>query len=45
VMTALPIDVARVTELGAPAVLLRKPFELKQLIAAARHLLRLNHAA
>jgi two-component system capsular synthesis sensor histidine kinase RcsC len=45
VMTALPIDAARVTELGAPTVLLRKPFELKQLVAAARHMLRMNHAA
>src|SRR5262245_38638923 len=45
VMTALPIDAARVAELGPTAVLLRKPFELKQLVAAARHLLRANHAA
>src|SRR5262245_658601 len=45
VMTALPIHAARVTELGAPVVLLRKPFEIKQLVAATRHMLRLNHAA
>ena len=45
VMTALPIDAAHVRALGAHAVLLRKPFEAKQLVAAARTLLRANHAA
>lgn len=45
VMTALPIDAVHVRALGAHAVLLRKPFEARQLVAAARLLLRTNHAA
>jgi len=45
VMTALPIDAAQVDELGDHAILLRKPFGLKQLVSAVHHMLRLNHAA
>jgi len=44
VMTALPIDPARIDALGH-TILLRKPFGAKQLEAAALHLLRVNHAA
>jgi CheY-like chemotaxis protein len=44
VMTALPIDAARIDALGH-TVLLRKPFGTRQLEAAALHLLRVNHAA
>ena len=44
VMTALPIDAARIDALGH-TVLLRKPFGIKQLEAAVRYLLRVNHAA
>jgi len=44
VMTALPIDAARIDALGH-TILLRKPFGSKQLEAAALHLLRVNHAA
>jgi two-component system, OmpR family, response regulator len=40
VITALPIDAGEVTNLGSPVVLLRKPFRTKQLIAAAKQLLR-----
>lgn len=45
VMTALPIEAAQVDELGDQAILLRKPFGLKQLVGAVHHLLRMNHAA
>ena len=45
VMTALPIDASQVDELGDEAVLLRKPFGLKQLVSAVHHMLRMNHAA
>ncbi|HEY5928215.1 MAG TPA: response regulator [Kofleriaceae bacterium] len=44
VMTALPIDAARIDAIGH-TVLLRKPFGAKQLEAAVLHLLRVNHAA
>lgn len=42
VMTALPIDSSCVRPFGASAVLLRKPFRIKQLVAAVHHLLRVG---
>lgn len=44
VMTALPIDASRVEALGSHAVLLRKPFGTKELVAAVRNLLQAQHA-
>jgi DNA-binding response OmpR family regulator len=43
VMTALPLDPNVVRRLGDGAVLLRKPFHLKELVAAVQHLVRLSH--
>jgi two-component system OmpR family response regulator len=40
VMTALPIDASRVEALGSHAVLLRKPFGTKELVAAVRSMLQ-----
>ena len=40
VMTALPIDASAVRALGTSAVLLRKPFGIKQLVDAVGELLR-----
>jgi DNA-binding response OmpR family regulator len=40
VMTALPIDASVVRTLGVSAVLLRKPFGIKQLVTAITKLLR-----
>lgn len=42
VMTALPIPAATVDVLGPDTVLLRKPFRIDELIAAATRLLNLN---
>ena len=39
VMTALPLEARKVEELGRNTVLLRKPFRIAQLVAAARQLL------
>jgi len=40
VMTALPLEPDLVARLGAGAVLLRKPFHLKDLVCALQHLVR-----
>jgi CheY-like chemotaxis protein len=40
VMTALPLEPDLVARLGAGAVLLRKPFHLKDLVSALQHLVR-----
>ena len=40
VMTALPIDASAVRSLGTSAVLLRKPFGIKQLVDAVSEMLR-----
>jgi CheY-like chemotaxis protein len=40
VMTALPIDASAVHALGTSAVLLRKPFGIKQLVGAVSQMLR-----
>lgn len=45
VMTALAIDAGLVRALGDSAVLLRKPFHLKHLVAAVHHLLRAGYRA
>ncbi len=42
VMTALPVDGSCVRPFGSNAVLLRKPFRTKQLVAAVNHLLRIG---
>jgi DNA-binding response OmpR family regulator len=44
VMTALPIDASRIEALGSHAVLLRKPFGTKELVAAVRSMLQENTA-
>lgn len=45
VMTALPVQGSLIRRLGDAAVLLRKPFHVKDLVSAVDHLVRAGHRA